>query len=308
MSENLYWPVYKNLERELVNLSELIHIDDSQLMVYSVKISELLIRTVVEVESIVKELYFLNGGSKLDDKDLFFDTDCIELLESNWELGKKTVLVSAANFYFIDENNKVLKPLYKSNKRGSSSSDWQKAYQAIKHNRAKNLSKGNLKNLIRALAGLFILNIYYKNNVFNLEKNNTGTNFDESLGSSIFSIKVHLNKGVSIEKEYEKKDGFEECIYLIKPTNETRIVVRQEMKVFNDKVQEKISLNLLAEIQKVSSENISLNNEETISNFKDTIDKLRGDYTIQVANESGFKIKQAMDGLKYEAILNTNQY
>lgn len=55
---NLYWPVYKNIEREIVELSNQVHFDDSQLTVYSVKISELLIRCVVEIEAIAKELYF----------------------------------------------------------------------------------------------------------------------------------------------------------------------------------------------------------------------------------------------------------
>ena len=31
MGNNLYWNVYKSLERELLSLAEIIHIDDSQL-------------------------------------------------------------------------------------------------------------------------------------------------------------------------------------------------------------------------------------------------------------------------------------
>jgi len=81
MSKNLYWSVFKNLEKEIITLSNQIHFDDKQLKIYSIKISELLIRTVVEIESISKELYFINGGSKPDDNKLYFDTDCIALLE-----------------------------------------------------------------------------------------------------------------------------------------------------------------------------------------------------------------------------------
>ena len=47
---NLYWPVYKSIEREVLALAYVIHIDDKQLNVYSVKIAELLIRTCVEVD------------------------------------------------------------------------------------------------------------------------------------------------------------------------------------------------------------------------------------------------------------------
>ena len=70
MKNNLYWNVYKSLERELLALAEIIHIDDKQLDVYSMKIADLLIRTSVEIESISKELYFREGGTKPDDKDL----------------------------------------------------------------------------------------------------------------------------------------------------------------------------------------------------------------------------------------------
>ena len=45
MKNNLYWNVYKSLERELLALAEIIHIDDKQLDVYSMKIADLLIRT-----------------------------------------------------------------------------------------------------------------------------------------------------------------------------------------------------------------------------------------------------------------------
>lgn len=54
---NLYWPIYKKIEKEIVELSNHIHFDDNQLSVYSVKIVELLIRCVVEIEAISKDLY-----------------------------------------------------------------------------------------------------------------------------------------------------------------------------------------------------------------------------------------------------------
>ncbi len=56
----LYWQVYKNLEREFQSLAETIYIDDRQQEVYSMKIADLLIRTVIEIESLSKELYLLN--------------------------------------------------------------------------------------------------------------------------------------------------------------------------------------------------------------------------------------------------------
>lgn len=34
---NLYWPIFKNLENELLKISDLIHFDDKQIELYSVK-------------------------------------------------------------------------------------------------------------------------------------------------------------------------------------------------------------------------------------------------------------------------------
>lgn len=65
MKTNLFWQVYRNLEREFLTLTEFIHIDDHQLEnVYSMRIADLLLRTVVEIESISKHLYLQNGGRK----------------------------------------------------------------------------------------------------------------------------------------------------------------------------------------------------------------------------------------------------
>lgn len=182
MNNNLYWNVYKSLERELLALAEIIHIDDGQLDVYSMKIADLLIRTSVEIESISKELYFREGGTKPDDKDLYFDTDCLALLESKWSLSKKVVMISSPIFYLKEDDNIYLTPLHKAYKRGSSSSDWQKAYQAVKHNRAKSINKGNIKHFIRSLAALYILNVFYNDYVYYLGKDSKGISFDANLG------------------------------------------------------------------------------------------------------------------------------
>lgn len=93
--QNLYWPVYKNLEKEFLELANFIHIDDDQLDIYSMHIADLIVRCAVEIESISKELYKNLGGnmSPIDKerkpRDLYFDTDCLNLLEQNWTLSKK---------------------------------------------------------------------------------------------------------------------------------------------------------------------------------------------------------------------------
>lgn len=307
MNNNLYWPIFKNLEKEVINLSNEVHFDDDQLNIYSVKITELLIRTVVEVESISKELYFTNGGTKADTNELFFDTDCIDLLETKLLLSQKKAFVTSPNFYFQKEENQILTPLKKANKRGSSSSDWLKAYQAVKHNRAKSLKKGSLKHLIRALAGLYILNLYYKDISYDLEKDGEGTSFDTNVGAEIFSIKVHINQSVSIDNSYTINSDFDECVYILKPTDETREIVQNSLKELNIKIQ-RIEANLASEIQNRFTDSSISSQNEFESKIKDLVNGIKNDYSTQVANENAHLLKRSFDELRYEAILNKKQF
>lgn len=191
---NLYWPVYKNLEKEFLKLADYIHFSDDQLGTYSMFIADLIVRCSVEIEALSKELYCMLGGnmfpkdSEGNSRDLYFDTDCLDLLEQKWLLSKKQIAISAINFYFTDEKNKILTPLHKSHKRGTSGSKWKQAYQAVKHDRRNSLKKASIENLLHALGALYILNLYYRD-----ERTDIGRvylsdhNFDNRSGSEIFS-------------------------------------------------------------------------------------------------------------------------
>ena len=191
---NLYWSVYKNLEKELIRIADVIHFDDKQINVYSVHIADLLIRTAVEIEAISKYLYECNGGNmnpvddQGDPRSLYFDSDCIQMLDMKWHITKKVVNVVSSNFYFEKKENIVLRPLKDCNKQGNGR--WKKAYQAVKHDRVKSLASGTIGNLIRALAALYLLNIYnMADKVGDLDIGVTDIN--NSLGSDVFSVNVY---------------------------------------------------------------------------------------------------------------------
>lgn len=193
--QNLFWSVYKNLEKEFQKLADFIHFADDQINVYSMHIGNLLVRCSIEIEAISKELYSDIGGNmspiEADGKqrDLYFDTDCLGLLDEKWKLSKKQVLVSATNFYFLNEENRILTPLYKANNRGTSGSKWKQAYQAFKHNRKNSFKKANVGNLLNAMGALYILNIYYKDETIDIGRVYMGTGeFDNRVGSEIFSV------------------------------------------------------------------------------------------------------------------------
>jgi len=297
---NLYWSIYKNLEYEVLNLAKLIHFDDKQLSVYSVRIADLLIRCAVEIEAISKELYEKNGGSMIDEdgkeKQLFFDTDCLDFLENKWSLGKKNVLIVGTDTYFENEVSRTLAPLFKANLRGKC--DWKKAYQAVKHDRGKNLQKASVKNLLSALAALFLLNVYYKaNNAVFLNKVQKLS--DVNFGSKMFEIKTAIctfefpNKGCSLD---------EECIcatYIIKQTEDSYGKYYNEVKIGFDK-----QLSLLYDngYERVENEDGELEDVDYADVYKIAAE-LGGSVLVQKILSAETKSK-AINFLCYEAILN----
>ena len=85
---NMFMPVYKQLEREVISLTNSILFNDFQKNVYSIALGNLLLRCVVEIEAISKELYCRLGGNPnpVDtetveagkagkERNLYFDTD-----------------------------------------------------------------------------------------------------------------------------------------------------------------------------------------------------------------------------------------
>ena len=190
----MFWAIYKNLENEVISLSNKLHFCDKQENVYSIYISDLLIRTAVEIESLSKELYKAAGGNMrpLDEEGnervLMFDTDCIQFLDKNFGITKKRVNVVCPSFYFTKKENIQLQPLKNCDKRGEGR--WKKAYQAVKHDRINSLDAGNVANLIRALASLYILNIYYRDEKYEIGTMLNTSPFDTRMGSDIFSLSL----------------------------------------------------------------------------------------------------------------------
>lgn len=201
---DIFWQTYLNLEKEAIEVSKYIFFTDevlvnsggsivaqsctSQLEAFSPHISDLLVRCCVQIEALSKELYFDNGGTKpRGDASILFDEDCLKLIDIKWQTHNKVVLVVAPFFNFTKDENKILKPLKEAHKRQGTY--WERAYQAVKHDRYSSLQKGNVKAFIHALAALYLLNLYYRNDSW-VTKYQDISKQDYSMGSAIFSVKA----------------------------------------------------------------------------------------------------------------------
>ena len=300
----LYWQVYKNLEREFQELADTIYINDVQQEVYSMKIADLLIRTVIEIEALAKELYLANGGPVVPDEDMYFDTVCMNHLNGLWNLDAKVVQVVSPNVYFDKEENKVLRPLHKAHKRGTSSADWNKAYQAVKHNRVKELPKGSIKHFLHGLAALYLLNLYYKDEQLkNLSEKDKGI-VDRSFGSSLFAIKLHSISGLSVDGVYAKREDYDECSYIIdyEPISKERAI--NAMKEMNDYINNQ-TLKELERLMKEKAANGEIPTQEWVNQMRPQA--LKNVLPIK-DYQLGKRFTDGMTGLLYNVVLNKLQY
>ncbi len=188
-----YWRAYLKLENELLNLSDDIYFDDYQAKTYSFNIANLIVRCMTEYESIAKSIY-----RRHKEKEPESMKKCITELEELWKLSDKCVELISTNMYFSQEFAVFFKPLsYKSGDKN----DFYSAYNAVKHDRLKNINKASVRMLILAMSGLFLLNIYYY-----------GDEFSNLNQSNVFSAKCAGESiGFAMDFGLDFSDVLEEC-------------------------------------------------------------------------------------------------
>jgi hypothetical protein len=295
---NIYWSVFKNLENEFTKLMYNIHIDDYQLTVYSSKICDLILRSVIEIESISKELYYVNGGTKTG--EIRYDDVAIKHLNSKLLLDKKVVLISSINCF---QTQKELYPFVKNELRTGKAThtfSWNNSYQNIKHDRVKSLKFGSLKYLFDAMSALYLLNIYYADRIFNLEKDYNAFSLSPNLGSDIFSVLFSPCKGYGGNGDYIKANDFEKSVYFVAYTKETADILFDSQAKFIEKINELASQNpkTIEYLNNVDNNNleknwlyIALGENEYLNIFR------------QAQSLAPIAVEQ----LRYEAVLNKNQ-
>ena len=200
---DIFWQTYLNLEKDAMEVSKYIFFTDeilvnrngtlvtqscnTQLNTFSPHIADLLVRCCVQIEAISKELYFDNDGTKArGDSSILFDEDCLKLIDIKWKTHNKVVMIASPSFNLTKDENRIFKPLKEAHKRQGTY--WEKAYQAVKHDRYSCLQHGNVKAFIQALAALYLLNIYYRNDSW-VTKYQDISKLDYSMGSAIFTVK-----------------------------------------------------------------------------------------------------------------------
>ena len=85
---SIYFPVYKKIEKEIQELASAIYFCDEQKNVFSLDIADLIVRCLVEIESIAKDIYRIENEVEPDNPG-----ECFKWMEQNWIYQRKRWLL-----------------------------------------------------------------------------------------------------------------------------------------------------------------------------------------------------------------------
>ncbi len=163
-----FWANYENLEIDFQKVLKYIHPVNSHNGVYSLEIYKLLLEIGSEVDSAAEELIKLRLDqipdnslkAQIQDKinnNNFFDMSDYKkvLTTSRFNFHNKEVIFNAMNISLTPFNS------WTSN-GGGKAPIWWHSFTGLKHNRARNLTNAALSQAYEALAGLFIILLFLR--------------------------------------------------------------------------------------------------------------------------------------------------
>lgn len=126
----------------------------------------------------------------------------------------------------------------------------------------------------------------------------------------MFSVKISPESGEkSPRKLYQKKADYDECIYLIKHTDETA----EKLKEFfdeMDKIAKDATLTELAEIahEKLKNGEIGSGKDEIMSGVASLFGETHTKIFMEQMEKNKYRLHHIYEALKLEAVLNTQQF
>lgn len=155
--KNIHWDYYLALENDVEKLARYIEFDESNFETHSIELAHLLLAASSEADVVMKELCkYLSLG---------FKGEKINLYEKVIKEHFPTIIDMKVN---SNRYGLSLEPW--SNWKKDEAPDWWRGYNKVKHERNTHFEKANLKNVLNAMAGLFIVNIYFNYEKFRSER------------------------------------------------------------------------------------------------------------------------------------------
>ena len=175
---------------------------------------------------------------------------------------------------------------------------WNNAYQNLKHDREARFSFASVHNLNSGLAALFALNLYFRNDVFDVGKDHTASSLD--FGSDVFSVVVSASGSWDMNGVLNKSENFDDCIYYTDREPNYAQKFDEQMAKFNSAVNEQVLQH-----PKVL-EHVSKTNPDDLS--KGWVFEVLGSEEVSALYTRASR-KQRIPNLpaRYQAILNRHQ-
>lgn len=148
MKQNLHWRYYLSLESDVYAISRYIHFASDNFKTYSIELAKLYFAICAEVEVVLKEICSICPSKKSKEANIAIYRDYV--VENQKGLIAEKVQSFEFELQFIpwEDFNEGKSPT------------WWSDYNCLKHERREHFNKANLGNVLQALAGLYIANLY----------------------------------------------------------------------------------------------------------------------------------------------------
>ena len=144
--EMSYWKQYRLLEQEFLQSRMYVEFDVTNFRTISTAYIKMLLEIGSEVDNVMREMCSLTGRSNITDYAVYI-------------LGKYPNIVSQ-KVTVIDSSISIIPFIGWNTSYASQSLSFWQAYNHIKHDRIANRVEASFENVLNALGGLFILEMY----------------------------------------------------------------------------------------------------------------------------------------------------
>jgi len=144
----LHWNYFLALESDVERLARYVEFTNQNFGTYSIEIAHLFLAASSEVDVVAKQLC-----SRMDPA-----TTATNIFQYR-ELLRRCLPELENSIVAIPRYGLDLRPW--SNWLGDNNPDWWQAYNDVKHHRDEHFAQANLKNVLNAMASLFLVILYY---------------------------------------------------------------------------------------------------------------------------------------------------
>lgn len=147
-SSLLHWNYFLALESDVERLARFVEFRSDNFGAYSIEMAHLLLAAASEVDVVAKQLCIKMDG-----------TANAQNIERYREVLRHCHPEIESSFVTIPRYGLELRPW--SNWQNDKTPDWWQDHNRVKHQRGEHFQLANVKNVLNAMAGLFLIVLYY---------------------------------------------------------------------------------------------------------------------------------------------------